>query len=192
MLKLNECLGKINEFRAQREEIVKKMTTCLQGGETRTALFAVFRGEQSKEVVFGELIGKVRLQEDELAIQTAQSREVTDTIVGAMKEFNDLKAGASQDKSVLKFFSDIDEGLRAYNENINLLSNGANFYKQMHQYLTSLSVFVNDFVQSRSIEKQELMNVLNQGGGAPQGGAPAGFHGPPGGSYYPGAPYMPK
>lgn len=47
------------------------MTSCLQGGETRTALFAVFRGEQSKEVVFGELIGKVRVQEDELAVQTA-------------------------------------------------------------------------------------------------------------------------
>jgi len=46
-----------------------------------------------------------------------------------MKEFNDLWSGASQDKGVLKFFSDIDEGLRAYNENINLLSNGANFYK---------------------------------------------------------------
>jgi len=115
--------------------------------------------------VFGELIGKVRVHEDELAIQTAQSREITDTIVGSMKEFNDLWAGASQDKSILKFFSEIDEGLRAYNENINLLSNGANFYKQMHQYLTSLNVFVNDFVQSRNIEKTELMNHLGGGGG---------------------------
>lgn len=129
------------------------MTTCLQGGETWTALFAVFKGEQSKETVFGELVGKVRIHEDELAIQTGQSWEVTDSIVSSMKEFNDLKAGAAQDKSVLKFFQEIDEGLRAYNENINLLSNGANFYKQMHQYLTSLHVFVSDFVQSWNIEK---------------------------------------
>jgi hypothetical protein len=33
----------------------------------------VFRGEASKEVVFGELVGKVRIHEDELAIQTAMS-----------------------------------------------------------------------------------------------------------------------
>lgn len=111
---------------------------------------------------------------------------MTDGIVAAMKEFNELKAGASQDKSVLKFFSEIDEGLRAYNENINLLSNGANFYKQMHQYLTSLNVFVNDFVQSRNIEKQELMNHL-QGGGAPA--SQPGYHGPPGAYYGGGAPY---
>jgi len=71
------------------------MTTCLQGGETWTALFAVFKGEQSKEIVFGELVGKVRAHEDELAIQTGQSWEVTDLIVASMKEFNDLKAGAA-------------------------------------------------------------------------------------------------
>jgi len=59
----------------------------------------------------------------------------------------------------------------------------------MHQYLTSLSVFVNDFVQSRNIEKQELMNHLGQGG-APASQS-AGYHGPPG-SYYGGAPYQPK
>ena len=48
-------------------------------------------------------------------------------------------------------------------------------------------MFVNDFVQSRTIEKTELMNHLSQ---APGGGGA--YHGPPGGAYYPGAPYMPK
>lgn len=81
-----------------------------------------------------------------------------------MGEFTTLKAGASQDTTVLKFFAEIDDGLKHYNENINLLSNGAQFYKQMHQYLQSLMTFVNDFVQSRNIEKQDLINALSGGG----------------------------
>jgi len=92
-----------------------------------------------------------------------------------MAEFESLKAGCSQDSSVLQFFSSIDEGLKAFNDNVNLLSNGAQFYKQMHQYLSSLLVFVNDFVQSRTMEKNELTNQLNQGGAAmpqPQAQAP--------------------
>jgi hypothetical protein len=46
-----------------------------------------------------------------------------------MGEFTTLKAGASQDSAVLKFFSEIDEGLNSYNTNIDLLNRGAQFYK---------------------------------------------------------------
>lgn len=55
-------------MRNQREEIVKNMTTCLQGGDTRTALFSVFKGERTKEDVFGELLG--RFSTFESAVQT--------------------------------------------------------------------------------------------------------------------------
>jgi hypothetical protein len=49
-----------------------------------------------------------------------------------MQEFNGLKSGATEDSNVLKFFADINDGLKEYYENVNLLSNGAKFYKQMH------------------------------------------------------------
>lgn len=101
------------------------MTTCLQGGETRTALFAVYRGERTKEDVFGELLGKIQPFDDEVVIQTQQSQEVTELIKGQMSEFATLKQGAQGDHGVLTFFSQIDAGLKAYSENINLLSNGA-------------------------------------------------------------------
>jgi len=42
------------------------MTSCLQGGDTRTALFQIYRGERSKEEVFGELLGKVNMFEEEI------------------------------------------------------------------------------------------------------------------------------
>lgn len=77
-----------------------------------------------------------------------------------MVEFNTLKSGASADTTSLSFFKGIDEALKEYNESVNLLSNGAQFYKQMHTYLNSLHVFVCDFVQSRNLEKAEIMNQL--------------------------------
>lgn len=42
-----------------------------------------------------------------------------------MSEFNALKSSARGDDKVLKFFAEIDEGLKAYNENVDLLSRGA-------------------------------------------------------------------
>lgn len=97
-----------------------------------------------------------------------------------MTSFNKLKSTTThQDK--VEFFSSIDEGLKSYYENMNLLSNGAKFYKQMHTYLTSLHLYINDFVTSRKVEKDDMVQQLNGGGG--YGGAP------PGGST--GTPYNP-
>jgi len=42
-----------------------------------------------------------------------------------MAEFTTLRQGASQDNGILKFFAEIDDGLKSYNENIDLLSRGA-------------------------------------------------------------------
>jgi len=53
-------------MRNQREDIVKWMTSCLQGGDTRTALFSVFRGEWTKEDVFGEMLGRYSTFETEV------------------------------------------------------------------------------------------------------------------------------
>lgn len=66
VISLNQCLSKLTEMRSQREDLVKRLTTCLQGGDTRAALFAVFRGERTKEDVFGELLGRLALFEEEL------------------------------------------------------------------------------------------------------------------------------
>ena len=62
----------------------------------------------------------------------AESKEVTEGITNLMGEFDALRSSASSNSEGLDFFREIDEGLKGYNENLNLLSNGAQFYKQMH------------------------------------------------------------
>ena len=171
-------------MRNAREEICKRMTNSLAAGDTNAELFAIYRGEKTKEAVFGELLGRLSAFDDEVGTQTELSKQTTEAIQAGMVEFNSVKSGASQDTSALEFFSSIDEGLKAFNDNLNLLSNGAQFYKQMHQYLTSLQVFITDFVQSRTLERQELVNQINGGGsGAPAPGGPSapapGFLGTP-------------
>lgn len=118
-------MGKLTNMRNQREDIVKRLTSCLQGGETRTALFAVFRGERTKEEVFGELLGRLSSFETEIQGQSQESHATIEVVKIQMGEFTTLKAGASQDSSVLKFFAEIDEGLNSYNVNIDLLNRGA-------------------------------------------------------------------
>ena len=81
-----------------------------------------------------------------------------------MSEFLALKAGMSGNSESMCFFQEIDEGLKAYYENVSTLANGAQFYKQMHQYLTSLQVFCDDFIASRSLEKSEILKAISGGG----------------------------
>ena len=171
---LGANLGKIQSMRQEREALMNQMTNAISGGETNAELFKVYKGDDTKDAVFKRILGKLDPLSEQVSAQTESSKKTVESIGNQMIEFNSLKAGVGQDVATMKFFGDIDEGLKVYYENLNLLSNGAQFYKQMHQYLSSLEVFVTDFVQSRNLEKDELIAQLNAGGsGAPQGGSQA-------------------
>ena len=69
--------------------------------------------------------------EDQVNASATESQEVTEGITAKMGEFDALRSSAHSNDAALEFFREIDEGLKGYNENLNLLSNGAQFYKQM-------------------------------------------------------------
>ena len=116
-------------MRTEREEIVKRMISTLSGGDTQAKLFQIYKGEASKEDVFTTLLGNVSAFDQEVENQTNNSKSATESINTSMAEFNSIKVSASQDDSALNFFREIDEGLKSFNENVTMLSNGANFYK---------------------------------------------------------------
>ena len=154
------------------------MTSGLESAELKKDLFAVYQGSLDKKTAFDRHLSP--LQEYEKAIEDHQMRsvEILTSIDDNMTAFNKLKSkNKSSDK--LEFFASVDEGLKAYYENMGLLSNGAKFYKQMHTYLTSLHLYINDFVASRKVEKDDMIQQLNGGSG---GGA---FPGAPGTPYDP-------
>jgi hypothetical protein len=70
-------------------------------------------------------LGQFAAFDSEIQGNIADSSSTTELIKVQMNEFASLKAGASQDSSVLKFFAEIDEGLNSYNMNIDLLNRGA-------------------------------------------------------------------
>ena len=148
------------------------------------ALMAVHKGTATKAATFEHLLAGVAAFDAEVLAQGETSQATATAIGEQMTEFLTLKAGMSGNSEAMTFFQEIDEGLKAYYENVNTLANGAQFYKQMHQYLTSLQVFCNDFIASRTLEKNEIMNALKAGGQAPPGGAAAA------GTFL-GAPYQP-
>ena len=105
------------------------MISTLSGGDTQAKLFQIYKGEASKEDVFATLLGNVSAFDQEVENQTNNSKSATESINTSMAEFNSIKVSASQDDSALNFFREIDEGLKSFNENVTMLSNGANFYK---------------------------------------------------------------
>jgi len=167
------------------------MTSGLESAELRKDLFAVYQGNLDKQTAFDRHLEGFNRFEKEVDEQQTRSSEILSTIDDNMSKFKKLKAGRSQ-KDKIEFFASIDEGLKAYYENMNLLSNGAKFYKQMHTYLSSLHLYINDFVTSRQVEKDDMVTQLNGGGGyggyhgTPSGGAPGTAYNP---SFIPQNPY---
>lgn len=146
------------------------MTGGLESADLRKDLFAVHQGTLDKKSAFDKHLEKLNSYTEAVDAQQLKSSEILSIVDTNMTTFTTLKSGSGEDAKV-EFFKSIDEGLKLYYENMNLLSNGAKFYKQMHTYLTSLHLYINDFVASRKVEKDEAVAQLNNGGGGPAPGA---------------------
>lgn len=79
------------------------------------------------------------------------------------KEMADYKASIK----VLKALPDdeyqvaLNASNQTYNKISETLSAGATFYKQIHQYITTLKMSAYDFAYSRQIERDELAKQLS-------------------------------
>lgn len=173
MKNLEQAISELNELKQRREQLIGMMTSGLESAELRKDLFAVFQGSLDKKTAFDRHLEGFNRFEKEVDEQQTRSSEILSTIDDNMTKFKKLKSKRSQ-KDKLEFFASIDEGLKAYYENMNLLANGAKFYKQMHTYLTSLHLYINDFVASRQVEKDDICAQLNGGGHGGYQGAPSG------------------
>jgi chromosome segregation ATPase len=182
---LESTIGELNELKKEREQLIGEMTAGLESAELKKDLFAVYQGNLDKKTAFENHLGNFSTFEKQVEEHQTRSGELLSSIDSNMVEFSQLTAGATQQDKV-QFFQSIDEGLKTYYDNMNLLSNGAKFYKQMHQYLASLHLYINDFATSRNVEKDDMMQQLNGGGSgyAPPGGQPGTPYNPAG--------YMPQ
>lgn len=172
---LQQGIAMLNDLKKQREDLIGNMSKGLESAEVRKDLFAVYQGTLDKQTAFDRHLESFNAFETAVDEQSTKSAEITTSIDDNMASFNKLKSGKGN-KDKLEFFANIDEGLKTYYENMNLLSNGAKFYKQMHTYLTSLHLYINDFVASRTVEKDDMLAALS--GGAPAGGAPGSHYSP--------------
>lgn len=169
---LEGAISMLNDLRKQREDLIANMSKGLESAEVRKDLFAVYQGTLDKQTAFDRHLASFNAFETTIDDQSTKSSEITSSIDDNMAKFNKLKSGkGSKDK--LEFFANIDEGLKTYYENMNLLSNGAKFYKQMHTYLTSLHLYINDYVASRTVEKDDMLAAM---GGSPAPGAPGSYY----------------
>jgi len=173
---LETAISQLTDLRKEREATINNMTSGLESAEIRKDLFAVHQGSLDKKTAFKRHLNTLKEYEKAVEDHQTRSAEILSTIDTNMTAFNKLKSKTKQSDK-LEFFASIDEGLKAYYENMNLLSNGAKFYKQMHTYLTSLHLYITDYVASRKVEKDEMLEQLNGGGG--------GYSGAPGSSYDP-------
>lgn len=191
MKNLEDGLTQLNQLKNEREQLITQMTSGLESAEIRKDLFAVYQGNLDKKTAFKRHLETFGRYESAVEEQQTQSESLMSNIDSNMSSFNSLK-GKSGKGDKMEFFASIDEGLKLYYENMNLLSNGAKFYKQMHTYLNSLHLYINDFVTSRKVEKDDMVNQLNGGGSGPAPGQPGAPYNPAfipqnnpyGGSYY--------
>lgn len=182
---LETCISTLNNLRKDRETLINNMTSGLESAELRKDLFSIYQGKGDKRTVFDAHLQKFEEYGKAVEDHSTQSAEILSSIDHNMISFNKLKSKSSASDK-MEFFASIDEGLKSYYENMNLLSNGAKFYKQMHTYLTSLHLYINDYVASRKVETDDMVQNLNGGGGGYSGaaGTPYSPSYPPGGYSY--------
>uniref|UniRef100_A0A7S3NZ69 ALIX V-shaped domain-containing protein n=1 Tax=Euplotes crassus TaxID=5936 RepID=A0A7S3NZ69_EUPCR len=184
---IQQTIEQLNELKRERQTTINHMTAGLESADLRKDLMSVHSGTKSKDSVFETHLQGINGYSKVIEDQQIKSSELLSVIDTNMMSFNQTLAGSS-DTSKIEFFKSIDEGLKLYYENMNLLSNGSKFYKQMHTYLTSLHLYVNDFVASRTVEKDQIIEQLNAGAGPPPG-APGSTGSPYNPSFIPQNPY---
>ncbi|CAI2387221.1 unnamed protein product [Moneuplotes crassus] len=156
---LEEAIEQLNNLKREREGLIAKMTGALSSADLRRDLFKVNAGEMKREKAFSSHLSKLQTNEEDFDTQQTKSSEILSTIDDNMISFTELVSG-SEDNEKTQFFKSIDSGLKVYYDNMNLLQNGDKFYKQMYEYLTSLHLYIVDFVSSRNVEKDELVESL--------------------------------
>ena len=124
---LEDVISKLNDLKKQREDLINHMSKGLESAEVRKDLFAVYQGNLDKQTAFDRHLESFNAFEATLDEQSTKSAEITSSIDENMASFNKLKSGKSN-KDKIEFFANIDNGLKIYYENMNLLSNGANFF----------------------------------------------------------------
>jgi len=65
---IQTCMQQITDMRNAREDIMRRMTGHMSEGEINAELFAIFKGEKTKEEVFGKILGEgLQQYNDEVA-----------------------------------------------------------------------------------------------------------------------------
>jgi programmed cell death 6-interacting protein len=168
---LESCISQLTDLKKERESTINIMTNGLESAEVRKDLFAVYQGGLDKKTAFDRHLTSLNEHANTVEENQTRSAEILSAIDHHIISFKKLKS-SNKASDKLEFFASLDEGLKAYYENMNLLSNGAKFYKQMHTYLTSLHLYITDFVASRKVEKDDMIQQMSGGGDGGHSAAP--------------------
>jgi hypothetical protein len=138
------------------QRLSQEMMVTLETDNVNNELFQVYYNLKKKEVVLSELgekYNKIKIVIDGLIIQR---KELLIKIDKCMTEFVKEKAGEDEDPSRIAFFKQIDDECNNFNKCFEKLYKGTHFYAQLREEVSKLSSIVNDFVTSRTDEKEKL------------------------------------
>ena len=161
---LREDLDKLDRLKDKNIERIEALFRTLNEENLVPQMLEVYKKKNLEDNVFKENYPKY----EELLNEVAKLDPEITVLKKSIDEKNDvfLKVKASKIKPVPEneqFFRDLESYISLFNEKLNNLHQGLNFYNELNNRLDGLSGTVTDYLLSRDIEKSESMKSISGG-----------------------------
>jgi len=154
--RLTNLVKKLEELKREGQRLSQEMMVILETDNINNELFQVYHNFKKKEIVFsesGEKYNKIKSAIDGLIIQR---RELLAEIDKCMKEFVKEKPGQDEDPNRISFFKRIDDECNNFGKCYEKLYQETYLCAQLTEEVNKLSGIVNDFITSRTNDKEKL------------------------------------
>lgn len=158
---MTELLKSLGELKKETETITEGMIKSFESETVTSEMTQVHQKLKDKKTTFDELKGKyIKMMQDIEEIGNKR-KAVFPQIDAAMVDFSKERTMSSDAAMKAEFFKSIDDACNAYNECYSNAQQGGHFHTQLAGYISKIMQTVNDYVMSRTLEKNELINIIS-------------------------------
>jgi hypothetical protein len=159
--KLTELLKNLGELRKEAETITEGMIKSFESETVTSEMTQVYQKLKDKRTTFDELKSKYLKMMQELEENANKRKNVFPQIDAAMTDFSKEKTTSPDAAMRAEFFKSLDDACNSFNECHSNAQQGGHFHTQLAGYISKLMQTVNDFVMSRTLEKNDLINTIS-------------------------------
>jgi hypothetical protein len=168
---LRKELDNMESLKEKIMEVINKIFQNLNEDNIIPQFIQVLQKKTTEKAILNENKPKYDAMFKDLETLSEQVKTLKLSITAKNEVFLRVKASTFKtNEDNEKFFRDLEDYCKLYNQKLVQLQQGINFYGEFNKRLNDISGHISDFLLSRDLDKNELLKYINGGGNYGQRG----------------------